>query len=116
MGEDLEFSKVQLGAMLIKVQLEELQLEEVARSWPILILFLRRAVFYKRLSLRLCVGLRAKEVGDDGFVLDRFDFAHFRRSLCSELVIVFVAGMQVEGRKSQIVFAALTIKNLISLL
>lgn len=72
-------------------------------------------VFYNRLSrLSICGG--SEEVGHYGFVLESLYLADFVASFGGELVVVFVAGVQVEGRKGEVVFAALTIKNLICFL
>jgi hypothetical protein len=64
----------------------------------------------------LCVSFGIEKVSDYGFVFDTLDLTDFMASFSGEFVIMFVAGMQIEGGKGQVVFAALTIKNLICFL
>jgi len=60
--------------------------------------------------------LGIEEISDDGFVFDGLDLTDFMASFSGEFVIVFVAGVEVESGKCQVVFAALTIENLICFL
>ena len=64
----------------------------------------------------MCVSLRIEEVSDYGFVFDGLDLTDFMASFSGEFVIVFVSGVEIEGGKGQVVFATLTIENLICFL
>jgi hypothetical protein len=56
------------------------------------------------------------KVGDDALLVDLFDFTVEIGPLGGELDLVFVPGVQVEGREGEIIFAAFTVINLIYLL
>lgn len=96
-AQELKFSQIQQTVMLMKVELEDLEVVEVGERRLRLLLLLGRGTVGRGVLVGLRGDLRGEEVGDDGFFVNGFDFADFGTPFGGKLVVVLVACVEVEG-------------------
>ena len=102
--------------MLMQVEIEQLEGLEVADGPITLVLYFFRSTVRGEKVGGLGQRVWSEEIGNKRPVLVGFDLADLRGALGGEPAVVLVACVEVKGRESQVVFATLAIKNLISLL